>query len=293
MQQVVYNGDMKAMFGSDVKTIRLSLGFSLDDFSKIFSVNKSTMSRWESGATLPHDDVIDEVYSFAYKKGIRINQVKELLYKENLKDHQKLLFHGSKYGIKGSLGIEHSEKYKDFGTGFYLGETLAQAGMFVASYQTPKLYYFLYEKADSIKEKSFCLSLDWVISICFFRGYLGTYKDSDKVKNIVSKVNNADVIIAPIADNQMFEIMRDFADGLISDEECLHSLASTNLGLQFVCKSREALKCLTLLEESFLCSEEKRDFVMTKRMQGENNLEKMKIIKREFRGQGRFIDQLL
>lgn len=284
---------MKEMIGNDIKTIRLSLGLSLDDFSRLFSVNKSTMSRWESGALLPRDDIIDGIYSYAYKKGIRINQVKELLYKEKMATNQKLLFHGSKCGIQGPIGVEHSEKYKDFGAGFYLGETLTQAGMFVASYQTSKLYFFLYEKREGVKEKVFSLSLDWVISICFFRGYLEAYKDRAGVKNITSQVMDADMIIAPIADNQMFEIMKDFADGFISDEECIHSLAATNLGLQFVCKSRKALDCLTALEESFLCSEEKRDFVVTKREQGENNSEKMKIIKREFRGKGHFIDQIL
>ena len=47
-----------------------------------------------------------------------------------------------------------------------------------------------------------------MLAICYHRGTLGPYSDSEKIKHIEDKINTADVIIAPIADNLFVQIVQ-------------------------------------------------------------------------------------
>lgn len=283
---------MKTNYDKDIQTIRENLGLTIEQFATALHLDKATISRYEAGTIVPSPSVLDPIYCFAYSHQLRLNQVKEILYREGKKENEVLLFHGSKRGISGDVSLAQSEQYKDFGKGFYLGETLKQATMFVASYPTSKLYYFYFINNKRLKIKTFPLSLEWVLSICYYRGYLENYKNHFSVQKVIQEVELSDIIIAPIADNQMFDIMKDFADGEITDVECIHSLAARNLGQQYVFRSEVSLSSLSLLEEAYFCSNEKEDFLKTKNIEDQNNLEKIKIIKRQYRGQGKYIDQL-
>ena len=54
----------------------------------------------------------------------------------------------------------------------------------------------------------------------------------------------ADLIIAPIADNRMFTIMGQFANGDITDIEAQHALLTSRLGKQYVFKPpKQFLAC--------------------------------------------------
>ena len=63
---------------------------------------------------------------------------------------------------------------------------------------------------------------------------LEKYKEHPYIKKLISKLENIDYVIAPIADNRMYRIINSFIDGEITDEQCKHCLAATNLGNQYV-----------------------------------------------------------
>ena len=92
-------------------------------------------------------------YEYTFKKGIRLNKIKEQLYLEDMSDtEQILLFHGAKTGIDGMLRLDCSKKKND----------------------------------------------------------------SDIMDNLIPQLQGTDYIIAPIADNRMFEIIDQFIDGELS-----------------------------------------------------------------------------
>ena len=66
-----------------------------------------------------------------------------------------------------------------------------------------------------------------------------------------------DVIIAPIADNRMFDIINEFVENEITDEQCRHALAATNLGYQYVLKTVKAVDSISYLQEMYVCNKEK------------------------------------
>ena len=130
--------------------------------------------------------------------------------------------------------------------------------------------------------------------MCCYGSYYGEQYEQDKIlKSIIEKVENADVIIAPIADNRMFDLISEFVDGVITNEQCEHAIAATNLGNQYVVKTKKALEKLDFIKLFFLSSKEK-DAYKNKRLENNNiNLNKVKVSRIEYRGKGQYIDELL
>ena len=281
-------------YASDIKTIREALNKSLEDFSYIFKIDKSSLSRYEAGYVIPDDITMDRIYSYAYREGLHINSAKALFYEQMKQNNTRLLFHGSRHGLEGLITVEKSERSKDFGKGFYLGENYIQSGMFISNYSDSTIGLFYFAENPEIHIEEFNLTLEWVLAICYNRGFLNEYANHPSVENALARVKYADVIIAPIADNQMFDIMEKFVIGTITDEVCLHSLAAMNLGKQYVFKNDEAInKCLRLVEELPLCSEEREDLRKQRQQFNNDNFVKNKQVEREFRGKGKYIDEIL
>lgn len=102
-----------------------------------------------------------------------------------------------------------------------------------------------------------------------------------------------DYIVAPIADNRMFEIIDSFIDGEITDVQCQHCLSATNLGNQYVFITQKAIDQITLLEKCYL-SEQEKEFYLTSRLESfKMNLDKVKLVRKQYRNQGEYIEDIL
>ena len=112
------------------------------------------------------------------------------------------------------------------------------------------------------------------------------------VQRIVNKVQNADVVVAPIADNKMFYIMSQFAEGEINADVALHSLSASGLGLQYILKTERALKKCTPIEKYYLSAPEREECRKTLIERGYEIDTKLKLAKREFK-EGLYIEELL
>ena len=102
-----------------------------------------------------------------------------------------------------------------------------------------------------------------------------------------------DYVIAPIADNKMFRIIDAFINGEITDEQCKHSLAATNLGYQYVLLTDKALSKLKKLECCFLSKEERSHYRKIKKDDAKLGEDKVKLARINFRGKGHYIDEIL
>ncbi len=61
------------------------------------------------------------------------------------------------------------------------------------------VYSFIYS-LDGLKLKKFECNLEWMLAICYYRGTIKDYESNNIIKKIVSEVESADVVIAPIAE---------------------------------------------------------------------------------------------
>ena len=125
---------MKYNFPEDIKSIREILGLSQSEFAEQIGVEQVTISRNELGKTEPSAKILESVYTFAFAKNIKINKLKEMLWRDDLRKNEKLLFHGAKSEIDGEIDIRRGRYNNDFGQGFYTGESYEQAISFVSGF---------------------------------------------------------------------------------------------------------------------------------------------------------------
>lgn len=231
-------------------------------------------------------------YEYTFRRGIRLNLIKEQLYREETTEPSEvLLFHGAKTKIEGALRTDCSKRKNDFGPGFYCGESLERSAMFVATYPASSLYMLRFRKEGVSKE--FGVSRDWMLLIAYFRERLGVYADSEVIQALIKQVQGVDYIVAPIADNRMFEIIDQFIDGEITDEQCRHCLSATNLGKQYVFVTERALRQAELLERCFLTKEEKEFYLFSRQAGYEMNRDKVKVARRQYRDVGKYIEEMM
>ena len=256
------------------------------ELSEMTRISRTTLDAIEKKG-MATDEICEKLYSYIYGQKYRINSVKEELIREK---YGMVLFHGSKYGLS-DISVTGSRDNCDFGNGFYLGQTYNQALSCVCEYDKASVYSFKYSR-EGMKCLEFDCSLDWMIAICYFRGTIRNYAKSERVKAVIDKVEKADVIIAPIADNKMFYVMSQFAEGEINADVALHSLSASRLGLQYILKTEKALMNLVPIERYYLSVPEREDCRKKLIERGYEIDTKLKLAKREYRN-GLYIEELL
>ena len=285
---------MNISLSEDLKKIKILLNYTNEELASELGVNRSTLSRWINNENYPNALTLNKIYSYIYSKGIKLNLIDEELYKSKASKNTLVLFHGSKSGIDGPLTIEKSNEKKDFGKGFYLGESVKQAVSFVSNYQNSLLYIIEINNIDKLNIKYSDVSKEWMILVAYFRGRIEDYNDSSYLKELLDSIKDVDIIVAPIADNSMYAIINDFIEGGITDEQCINALSANRLGKQYVVLNDKTLNNnVRIIKESFLCDEEKHQYEDEK--ENDRNIGKAKMIlaKREYAGIGKYIEDIL
>lgn len=282
---------MNFNISEDLKLIREMLNISQEELAEYLNVQRMTIFRIENNENVPNDEMINRIYDFAYSKGIRLNHIKEMFYKEEL-NRSKIIFHGSKKEILGDITSFFGKANNDFGKGFYCGESCSQAISYIARYPNPSLYMLSFDDSD-LKMAKFEVDQEWMLAVAYFRGTLEKYKNHHLIKEIIKKVENADYVYAPIADNRMFEIINQFIDGLITDEQCKHCLAATNLGNQYVFLNDKATAKLRILERCYVSNLEKEDYQKIKEANVNDGDNKVKLALIKYKRQGKYIEEIL
>lgn len=281
------------MIIQDIESVMEIADYTMEDLANELGLSRITVSNWVNNKNTISEKHMDEFYSYVFEKGIRLNKIKEQFYREDIvKDNEVLLFHGAKTKIDGEISLNYNKKINDFGNGFYCGESLEQSAMFVATHKNSSLYMLKF-KPSNLKCKKFSVDREWMLTIAYFRGRLEEYRDTEIVKKIAKTIEGVDYIVAPIADNRMFEIIDNFIDGEITDVQCQHCLSATNLGMQYVFVSKKALANITLLERCYLTESEKEAYLNSRQENFRMNMDKVKLARKQYRNQGEYIEDIM
>ena len=275
----------------DVKLTQELLDLDVRRLAERYDIGPATLFRWMRDGVTGPTRALERFYAAAYDSGIRFNQIKSQLYREDCSAGCKVLFHGSKSGIEGAVSLSHSRINNDMGHGFYCGETLEQAGMFVANYPASSVYMAKLDERG-LRKESFRVDLEWMLAVALCRGRLRAYENHPRLQALSCQLRESDLIVAPIADNRMYEIINEFCEGEITDIQCTHALSATDLGMQYVMKTERALKNLEILEQCYLCKSEKEDYLKKSKELSTVGLDKVKAARRKYRGQGRYVEEL-
>lgn len=279
-------------FDKDFKAIRDVLDISQKEFAKVLDTEQKTISNIESKDSYPSKTIVESAFTYAFKKDVKINKLKELLCRDNLSHNEKLLFHGSKGEIKGDIDVNFGRGNNDFGQGFYTGESYEQAVSFISTYDDPSVYFMSFDDSD-LKCKRYSVDREWMMTIAYYRETLDKYENHPLIKKIIKESRDCDYIIAPIADNKMFETINEFIEGNLTDEQCKHCLAATNLGMQYVFLTEKAASRLKIVERCYVCDKEREHYKKLKEDYRKLGNDKVKLAKAQYRGVGKYIDEVL
>lgn len=277
---------------TDIEIVMELLDITAKDLADNIGVTPTTISRWRKREEQVSSSNLNAFYNFAFRKGICLNKIKEQLFKEDCGRNSIILFHGAKTYIDGRISIEKSKRTNDFGRGFYCGESLEQSAMFVANYPESSLYILEFDKTD-LSYTQLNVDRDWMLLIAYFRNKLNDYAKHPVILDLLSKLEGVDYIVAPIADNRMFEIIDSFIDGEITDVQCQHCLSATNLGNQYVFVTDKALSQLQILRHCYLASDEKSYYLSYKQEESRVGNDKVKVARKKYRGKGEYIEDIL
>lgn len=279
-------------FDKDFKAIRDVLDISQKEFAKVLDTEQKTISNIESKDSYPSKTIVESAFTYAFKKDVKINKLKELLCRDNLSHNEKLLFHGSKGEIKGDIDVNYGRGNNDFGKGFYTGESYEQAVSFISTYDDPSVYFMSFDDSD-LKCKRYSVDSEWMMTIAYYRETLDKYENRPLIKKIIAESRDCDYIVAPIADNKMFETINEFIEGNLTDEQCKHCLVATNLGMQYVFLTEKAASRLKIVECCYVCDKEREHYKKLKEDYRKLGNDKVKLAKAQYRGIGKYIDEVL
>ena len=194
--------------------------------------------------------------------------------------------------ITAAIDNKHSIPPNDFGDGFYLGENLHQAATWICDKEEGSVYVFYLDNNQSLIHKTFNVDRTWMYAILYYRGALDGYVLNDEVKGIIDDIEKCDYLIAPIADNQMYDVLNSFKRGEITDEACIHALSCTNLGKQYVLKSDRVFEHIECIDRLYLCKKEKETYLNRKISYANKSMSKANLAKIQYRRKGKYFDEL-
>lgn len=280
----------KYRLSEDVSFAMEALGMTRNQISKEMGVSTSDRFHAFSAVEAP-SFILEKFYSFAYSHNLRLNRTKVENYQELLEKGNLLLFHGSRDGLN-DIDPKGSRKECDFSNGFYCSEFYSSALCFVEGDADSSIYLFEFSPRG-LKIGEYSCDLEWMLSVCYYRGMLRQYSESETLKRILSKHAKDDVLIAPIADNKRFQIRRRFGNGQITTTQAVHALSAARLGKQFVFKTDKAVSALKEKERLYLCKAEKEFSKNNSIERGKEIQTKLDFAKRQYRNEGLYIDEVL
>ncbi len=141
--------------------------------------------------------------------------------------------------------IYHGRKNADFGQGFYMSDSDDFAGQWAIAGPETKIYVNRYELSlEGINVKIFKRDMEWINYIL----------DNRRLKK--ERYPEADVVIGPIANDTIFDMMGIISSGFLSPEESLDLLKLGPEYKQIVVKTEKGRGNLKWLSSKVVSGEE-------------------------------------
>lgn len=248
----------------------------------------------KTGRLEPDKIQLENIYNFAYNHNLFLNEISWLEAEDEYSTPTTSVnSHGAHTNIVGDIILKKAPgSSNDFGDGFYLGEDISQAGMWVSNDVNSSLYIFTFDKSDLI-ETRFDVDTDWMLAVALCRNKLDDYMDNPKLQSLKESIDNCDYVYAPIADNNLFDIIDAFINGEITDLQCLYAISATHLGYQVVIKNEKALSHIDMKKHLYLCSVEKSLFNRESDIESNTSMRKAEIAHKRYKDTGKYINELL
>lgn len=204
-----------------------------------------------------------------------------------------ILYHGSRGGIEGKIQPISRERC-DFGKGFYMGQSPEQVKGLIVDDAAP-YFYTLNLKLSEIPEHRI-LRLnddDWLHTVLACRKRVKEFSDLDIAKEALSRLKEYDLVIGPIADDQMNEAMKAFTNGALTDEGLKYCLQKVQYGDQYVALTDFACSKIEVISEQEMFDREIDDIRKYNKRKLEESRNTVDVAIRQYRRVGNFLDEII
>lgn len=146
---------------------------------------------------------------------------------------KQIIYHGTNCKVE-TPEIIRGSYYKDFGDGFYCTILESQAIRWAKKYETPVVNIYEYQQNNKLNIKEFnMMTEEWLDFIVDCRS---------------GKKHSYDIVIGPMADDQIYSYIADFVAGRIT-REAFWELAKFGYPThQIVFCTEDALKCINYVD---------------------------------------------
>ena len=279
-----------------IKEIRSYLNMSQAEFAEQLNVSFATVNRWENGHALPNKLAQDKIYNLCRNYNISVyDLVLDKINKEvselKIESGRKILFHGSKSGIKGKIK-PISRKQCDFGAGFYMGTDPSQAFTLICDYEKSR-FYIVSIDMNTLNTVEIPANLEWAMLVAYNRGRMEKIKGTPFYKKYKETTENKDLVIGNIANDRMFFVIDNFFIGNITDEALINSLSALELGKQYVAVTQKGCEAVRIEKEIEISYLEKLFVKEISEQTREKGSSMARDICKNYRREGLFFDEIL
>ncbi len=152
-----------------------------------------------------------------------------------------IIYHGSDL-IVHSPRIMNPTRKTDFGKGFYTTESKKQAERWASVVRmrnnSSKAYINLYE-----------FEINQDLKIKRFSGPTEEWLDFVMTNRLTDKDHRYDIVMGPVADDDVYETLHRYQYGLITKEETIYLLKSTKLDGQILFHTDKSLESISFIGE--------------------------------------------
>ena len=279
-----------------IKNIREFLNMSQTELAELLGVTFATVNRWENGHATPNKLAQTKILEICQENNVPLYQmvldkIKRIAATIKVADDQILLYHGSKSGIEGEIGL-HSRKQCDFGKGFYMSTDPGQSLTLICDYPQSK-FYFLTVDLKGLKSIEIPTNIDWAMLVAYNRGKMEQIKGTQLYEKYRTMAEHSDLVIGYIANDRMFYVIDSFFQGTITDAALINCLSALKLGKQYVMVTPEGCKHVHAAAEIELSYLERMSIQSVASENREKGVSLANEICKSYRREGMFFDELL
>ena len=279
-----------------IREIRNRLNASQEDLAKMIGVSFATVNRWENGHSSPNKATQLRLYEVCKQQGVDLEsiirkKIESTISELKVSSGRRILFHGSKSGIKGPIAPISRERC-DFGRGFYMGTEPYQPLTLISDFEQSKFYVMSLDLTD-LKAFTVTPDIEWAMLVAYNRGKMDEARGTGLYERYARMAKGYDVIVGSIANDRMFYVLDNFFLGNITDKALVMSLSALQLGQQYVAITEKACGHVRIETEIMLSHLERdflRDLSEANRVKGINLANE---ICRDYRREGQFFDEIL
>lgn len=163
----------------------------------------------------------------------------------------------------------------------------------------PSVIYTLNLHLENIPQKhilTFSNPMDWAFFVLYNRNMLEDFEgiqNTQFYKNLANIANNKDIIIGPIADDNMTMIMEQFVDETITDKTFMECIRCINWGSQYVAKTKRACEQIEIIKKEKITTEKRESYYKNEADRRRENNKKLKTPRKQYHREGKYLNEIL